>query len=251
MRFCIKCGSGMPDGARFCSVCGTDQTIPQQPQLDQQTLMRPTQQAQTAQPQQFQQPMQPAQQYGQQPMPQQFGGMPMNGFNGMMKPKKSKKKLIIILSIVMVLVIAAAIILPINLSAKASSKRAVKRYFAGISNQDYSKFKSVLLPDDAKSLQDSIDSYYGGDGSKYMKSRYGNIENLSWSIMESREFSDEELQSANSYLSKYYNCTASKAFSYTIKVTWQERDGDYLEERQNQGEFAVIKVNGKWYIADT
>ena len=133
---CNVCGNIMPDGVKFCNVCGSpvvqetvqtaQPTQPQQPvqqpqqptqpqnfQQSQQNYQQPTQPTQSAQPQQsFQQPVQPQQPQVQQPyqqaQPQQPYQQPQQ-YAPVEPPKKSKTPIIIV-SIIGALIIIGLII---------------------------------------------------------------------------------------------------------------------------------------------
>lgn len=105
---CIKCGTYLQEGMKFCTTCGTAQ--PDTPPASQPMYQQPVQPAQVQYQQpNFQQPYQPDYSYPPQP------------------PKKSKMPLIIILVIVGILVvlsIAAAIAAPIILNNRPFLKKA-------------------------------------------------------------------------------------------------------------------------------
>lgn len=239
MSYCSNCGQEMPMGARFCSGCGAAQSQPQQIQ-------------QPMQPQQPQpQPVQ--QQYGQ-PMQPQFYGMPMNGF---MQPKKSKKPLIIILSILGVLCIAAAIAIPLILSGKnggnrnddkASSKRVLKEFFSAVEQRDYSRMVSVYLPEDRERIDDYVNEYCGGNGTRFMEDVFGRIRNVDWSVREVSELSDRELDELNEDIAGSYDedYTATRAFRYTLEMTITYEDGE--TDTDDEDDIYVIKVGSRWYL---
>lgn len=221
--FCAKCGANVPDGVKFCSVCGQpmEAAAPAAPEAPAAPV--------------YEAPVAPAPVYGAPVAP---------------APKKANVKLIAIIAGVAVLVLVLCLVL----FSKSGAEAALDDYFDAFVSGDFSNVED-LMPDLAwKEMgvnPDTLDSelYTNKWLAELRDDADGiDIETIDYKVLDVDEIEGKEFQE----LAKVF---AESKPSFVVDeacTLWVETSGEYYsgDEYVDINTFTGVKIDGEWYILE-
>lgn len=212
--FCGKCGSNVPEGAAICPVCGT-----------------PT------------------------------GAAPIQGGPGKKAPNINFGIIGAVVGVIAVIVLVIVL-----LTSCGGPESVVEDYYDALFNgtgedvydaSNVEAFFDLLVDarewddDDLEDVKENIiDGFndYCDDRNDYCEDEYGDDWSLDIEITKTKELKNGDLRDYEDIIENYYDIEVEIEEGYTVKykVTFEGEDGD----DKDRGELDVLKINGKWVIAN-